>query len=278
MKLILLSGQNPALEILQSLRKKIVERRVQLAVVQVGKNSVSSTYIQKKREAALRAGIAFLMYPISAKATQKDVMSLVVRLGENPAISGIVVQLPLPPHLKAQKILDCIPTEKDPDILSSRAFGKFALGQSSILPPTVSAVQKLFKTYGIQIAGKHIALIGSGRLVGLPLLVWLLGEKATVVNVNRKTKNPAAFIRQADIVISGTGMPRLIKGSMIKKGAIVVDLGTSVEQGKTAGDVDFKSVAKKAKAMTPVPGGVGPLTIACLLENLVTLSVWISKS
>jgi len=278
MKSTLLSGQEPALEMLQSLRKKIAERRVQLAVVQVGKNLVSSTYIQKKKEAALQAGIAFLTYPISAQAAQKDIMSLVARLGENSAISGIVVQLPLPPHLNSQKILDCIPAEKDPDVLSSRAFGRFALGQSSILPPTVSAMQKLFKTYGIQIAGKRIALVGSGRLVGLPLLVWLAGERATVMNINRKTKNPATLIRQADIVISGTGMPGLIKGSMIKKGAIVVDLGTSVEQGKTAGDVDFKSVAKKAKAVTPVPGGVGPLTIACLLDNLVTLSAWTSKS
>ncbi|HEY4476340.1 MAG TPA: bifunctional 5,10-methylenetetrahydrofolate dehydrogenase/5,10-methenyltetrahydrofolate cyclohydrolase [Candidatus Paceibacterota bacterium] len=278
MKSTLLSGQEPALEMLQSLRKKIAERRVQLAVVQVGKNLVSSTYIQKKKEAALQAGIAFLTYPISAQAAQKDIMSLVARLGENSAISGIVVQLPLPPHLNSQKILDCIPAEKDPDVLSSRAFGRFALGQSSILPPTVSAMQKLFKTYCIQIAGKRIALVGSGRLVGLPLLVWLAGERATVMNINRKTKNPAALIRQADIVISGTGMPGLIKGSMIKKGAIVVDLGTSVEQGKTAGDVDFKSVAKKAKAVTPVPGGVGPLTIACLLDNLVTLSAWTSKS
>src|SRR3989338_553557 len=118
---------------------------------------VSSTYIQKKKEAALQAGIAFLTYPISAQAAQKDIMSLVARHGENSAISGIVVQLPLPPHLNSQKILDCIPAEKDPDVLSSRAFGRFALGQSSILPPTVSAVQKLFKTYGIQIAGKRIA-------------------------------------------------------------------------------------------------------------------------
>ncbi|MBI2452959.1 MAG: bifunctional 5,10-methylenetetrahydrofolate dehydrogenase/5,10-methenyltetrahydrofolate cyclohydrolase, partial [Parcubacteria group bacterium] len=141
MKSILLSGQEPALEILQGLRKKTAERRGQLAVVQVGKNLVSSTYIQKKKEATLRAGIAFLAYPISAKTAKKDVMSLVARLGENPAISGIVVQLPLPPHLNSQKILDCIPAEKDPDVLSSQAFGRFALGQSLVLPPTVSAVQ-----------------------------------------------------------------------------------------------------------------------------------------
>ncbi len=274
MKTILLSGQELASRMLEDIRKRAKQKRLQLAVVQAGKNLVSSTYIQKKKEAALQAGITFLMYPMPAKAAQKDVISLVARIGKNPAISGIVVQLPLPLHLNSQKILDCIPVEKDPDVLSSLAFGMFALGQLPVFPPTVAAVQKLFKTYDIRIAAKRIALIGSGRLVGLPLLVWLSKEKATVVNINRKTKNPAAFIRQADIVISGTGISGLIKGSTIKKGAIVVDLGTSVEQGKTTGDVDFKSVAKKAKAITPVPGGVGPLTIACLLENLVKLSSW----
>ncbi len=278
MKPIILEGQGPALRMVGELSKKAMKLRLQLAVVQVGTHAVSSAYIQKKKAAAASAGITFLTYPISAALSQKQVMFRITRLGKNPAISGIVVQLPLPAKFDTQSILDCIPPGKDPDVLSSSAFGMFVLGQLPILPPTVAAVQKLFQTYGIRMRGKRIALIGSGRLVGLPLLVWLSGQRATVTNINKQTKNPVLFTRQADIVISGTGTAKLLKGSMVKKGAVVIDLGTSVEQGKTAGDVDFKSVAKKARAITPVPGGVGPLTIACLLENLVTLSTWTSRS
>lgn len=278
MKPIILEGQEPAIRMIGELSKKTAKRRLRLAVVQVGTHAASSAYIQKKKSAAASAGITLLTYPISAAVSQRHVMSLIARLGKNPAISGIVVQLPLPAKFNTQEILDCIPPAKDPDVLSSLAFGMFVLGQLPIFPPTVAAVQKLFQVYGIRMRGRRIALIGSGRLVGLPLLTWLSRERATVTNINKQTKHPALFTRQADIVISGTGTAKLLKGSMVKKGVVVIDLGTSVEQGKTAGDVDFKSVAKKARAITPVPGGVGPLTIACLLENLVTLSTWTSRS
>ena len=277
MKPIILDGQKPAFRMIRELSKKTAKRRFQLVVVQIGNHAVSSAYIQRKKVAAASAGIAFLTYPISAASSQKQVMSRIARIGRDPAISGIVVQLPLPAKFDTQKILDCIPPKKDPDVLSSSAFGMFILEQLPVLPPTVAAVQKIFQAHNIHVRGKRVALIGSGRLVGLPLLVWLSRERATVTNINKQTKNPVLFTRQADIVISGTGTAKLLKGSMVKKGAIVIDLGTSVEQGKTTGDVDFKSVAKRARAITPVPGGVGPLTIACLLENLVTLSSWTSK-
>ncbi|MBI4123023.1 MAG: bifunctional 5,10-methylenetetrahydrofolate dehydrogenase/5,10-methenyltetrahydrofolate cyclohydrolase [Parcubacteria group bacterium] len=278
MKPTILEGQALALRMIGELSKKTAKLRLQLAVVQVGTHAVSSAYIQKKKAAATSAGITFLTYPISAAASQKQVMSLIARIGQNPAISGIVVQLPLPAKFNTQEILDCIPPEKDPDVLSSAAFGRFLVEASPILPPTVAAVAELFRAYNIRLQGKRVALFGSGRLVGLPLMAWLSKQRVTVTAINKKTKNPALFTRAADIIISGVGKTKLVKSSMVKQGVVVIDLGTSVEQGKTSGDVDFKYVAKKARAITPVPGGVGPLTIACLLENLVTLSAWTSKS
>ncbi len=284
MTAIILSGQEIADNILSNLREKNAGQKLQLAVLQVGEHLVSASYIQKKKEAAAAVGIRFLSHLLPSSVSQSLVLSTVARLTKNPAITGLVVQLPLPKHLNTQTILDSIPLEKDPDVLSSRAFGMFALGtpacagRSLILPPTVAAVKKLFETYKIELKGKRIALIGSGRLVGLPLLFWLLRNNATVTVLNRSTRNLASFTRQADIIISGTGSPRLIKASMVKKGAVVIDLGTSVEEGRTTGDVDFAGIMRQAGAVTPVPGGVGPLTIACLLENLVTLSAWTSRS
>ncbi|MDO8655179.1 MAG: bifunctional 5,10-methylenetetrahydrofolate dehydrogenase/5,10-methenyltetrahydrofolate cyclohydrolase [bacterium] len=273
----ILSGQEIANNILSNLREKNAGQKLQLAVLQVGDNSVSTSYIQKKKEAAAAVGIEFLMHSLESATSQQDVIAVIASIAKNPEVTGLVVQLPLPKHLNAQAILDSIPVEKDPDMLSSLAFGMFALGTSPILPPTVAAVEKLLEAYKIEPEGKKVALIGSGRLVGLPLSLWLSKKQVTVTTLNRSTPDLSSHTKEADIIISGAGSPNLIKASMVKKGAVVIDLGTSVEEGRTTGDVDFEDVVKQAGAVTPVPGGVGPLTVACLLENLVTLSSWTSK-
>ncbi|HEX9722375.1 MAG TPA: bifunctional 5,10-methylenetetrahydrofolate dehydrogenase/5,10-methenyltetrahydrofolate cyclohydrolase [Candidatus Paceibacterota bacterium] len=268
----LLYGEKIAEGILEKLAKQKPKRKLKLAVFQVGGNSASSQYIGEKEKAAKRVGVRFELAQFPKGASQKKVKEAVEKAGRSSSVSGIVVQLPLPAKFAAQEILDAIPLEKDVDVLSSRAFGLFALGKLPIVPPTARAILLLLEHYNIALQGKHIVVVGAGRLVGLPTMLSLVLGKATFTSVNEKTKSLAAFTRQADILISGVGKSNLITSSMVKRGAVVIDAGTSVEDGKTTGDVHFSSVSQKASYITPVPGGVGPLTVACLFGNLVTLA------
>lgn len=264
----ILQGEEIAKRTLEDLKGKVASRRLKLVVVQVGKNAVSETYIHKKEEAARELGIDFEVHKLSQEISQVELKSRVEAIGKDNAVSGMIIQLPLPKHLNQQEILDAIPLEKDVDVLSSESFGLFAVGRSRILPPTVGAVLLLLQEYGITIKGKNVAIVGAGRLVGLPLAIWGMREGGTIFVANEYTQDLSLCTKKADILISGVGKPRLIKSDMVKKGAVVIDAGTSVEGGKTKGDVDFPRVAKKAGFITPVPGGVGPLTVACLLKNL----------
>lgn len=192
----------------------------------------------------------------------------VKKIGKDAKISGVIVQLPLPKRLNTQHVLDLIPTKKDVDVLSSASFSDFALGILPILPPTVGAIALLLKEAKKKLEGSKVVVVGAGRLVGLPIALWLTQQGATISLIQKGTKNTSQIILEADIVISGVGKPGLITGKMIKKGAVVIDAGTSVEGGSIKGDVDFESVLKKASFLTPVPGGVGPLTVVCLFKNL----------
>ena len=264
----LLYGDKIAEEVLEELAKQKSKRRLKLAVFQVGESAVSAQYIAEKGKAAERVGVQFELVSFPKGTSQKKVREAVQEAGKSSRVSGIVVQLPLPVKFNTQEILDAIPLEKDVDVLSSRAFGLFALGKLPILPPTAHAIMLLLEYYNIAWQGKHIVVVGAGRLVGLPAILSLVMNKATFTSVNEKTKSLAAFTRQADILISGVGKPKLIKSSMLKKEVVVVDAGTSLDRGTTTGDVDFNSAVERVRAITPVPGGVGPLTIACLLSNL----------
>lgn len=187
----------------------------------------------------------------------------------------MIIQLPLPKNIDTQDILDIIPPGKDVDVLSEKSLGNFYTGDKedfSVLPPVVEAISHFLKEYSIKIEGKNIVLVGAGRLVGKPLAVWFAQKNVNLSVVNESTKNISDFTKKADILISGVGKANLIKGNIIKKGAVIFDVGSSIKNGKTAGDVDFGSVSKKAGYITPVPGGVGPVTVACLLENLVRLN------
>lgn len=270
MKLLL--GKEIAQKILNDIKKRLPEKKLGLAVIQVGSNPASEIYIKEKKKIAQSLGIGFWMTKLPPTVSQEKVQNIVLKIGRDPAISGIIIQLPLPPQFRTQEILNCIPLKKDVDVLSSVALGLFALGQLPILPPTIKAIALLLKASHTSLKGKRVTVVGAGRLVGLPLIFWLLSQGATVSVANKFTKDLSLLTKKADILISATGKPLLIKGNMVKKGAVVIDAGTSVEGGRTKGDVDLKSVAKKAKYLAPVPGGVGPLTVACLFYNLLTLA------
>ena len=267
----ILQGEEIAKRILEDLKKSVAGRPLKLAVVQVGENAASGIYIRKKEEAAEQLGIDFELHKLPHDILQAEIKSRVEAIGKDKTVSGMIVQLPLPKHLNQQEVLDVIPIEKDVDVLSSASFGLFVLGKSQMLPPTVGAVSLLLKEIGKELKGKKVAIVGAGRLVGLPLSIWCMREKATVTVANEYTRDISSITKKADVLISGVGKKGLIKGSMVKKGAVVVDAGTSVEAGVAKGDIDFESVVKKASFVTPVPGGVGPLTVACLFRNVVAL-------
>lgn len=270
----ILDGKKLSEEILAYLKKEIKKAnlKLRLAVVQVGKNPVSNVYIESKKKAAEKLGMNFKLYQFDEKIRPDDLKKEIERIVGDPENSGVIIQLPLPKKFLTDEFLNLIPAEKDVDVLSEKSLGKFYQGKLKILPPIVAGILELLRSYKIKLKGKNIVLLGAGRLVGLPLAVQLMREKATVSVLNEFTKDTASFTKKAALLISGVGKPNLVKGNMVKRGVVVVDAGTSQVAGKLVGDVDFESVAKKASYITPVPGGVGPLTVACLLENLVKLN------
>lgn len=270
----ILDGRKLAEEILEKLRKGVKDQRLKLrlAVILVGNGQISRIFIRGIQKDSEKIGIDFKLFKFPIKISQqrlKEEIKKVVRMRVN---SGIVIQLPLPKKFEPEEFLNLIPSGKDINVLSEKSLGKFYQGTLKILPPTVEGILEFFKKYKIKILGKDIVIIGVGRLVGLPLAIQLLREKATVSALNEFTKDSPFFIKKADILISGVGKPNLIKGKIVKKGVVVIDAGTRMKKGRLVGDIDFKLVSKKASFITPVPGGVGPMTVACLLKNLVKLS------
>lgn len=272
--MILLDGKKLAEKILENLKKEIRSRKLKLklAVIQVGENSVSRVFINQKEKACRETGIYFELFKFPAGIKKGSFKKAIEKIVKNPKNSGVVIQLPLPNNFNPEEFLNLIPEEKDADVLSERSLGKFYQGTLKILPSTVQGILKLLNQYKIFLKGKNIVIIGAGRLVGFPLALQLLKEKATVSILNEFSKDTPSFTKKADILISAVGKPNLIKGNMVKNGAIIIDAGSSIEGGKSSGDIDFKSVSKKASYITPVPGGVGPMTVACLLKNLLKLN------
>ncbi|MCL0056722.1 bifunctional 5,10-methylenetetrahydrofolate dehydrogenase/5,10-methenyltetrahydrofolate cyclohydrolase [Dehalococcoidia bacterium] len=272
----ILDGKKLSERIIADLKKKIKKSnlKVRLVVIQVGENLVSQIFINQKKIACQKTGIDFQSYKFSAKTSSLEFKKAITRIVKNPINSGVIIQLPLPKRFEGgiEQFLNLIPEEKDIDVLSEKSLGKFYQGTLKILPPTVNGILYLLKNYKIKLKGKNVVVIGAGRLVGFPLAVQLLKEKATLSVLNEFTKDTPSFTKKADILISGVGKPNLIKGNIVKRGVVIIDAGTSLEKGKLSGDVDLQSVSKKASYITPVPGGVGPLTVAYLLENLVKLN------
>ena len=269
----LLDGKKLSEKILTNLKKKVKKSKLhlRLAVIQVGENLVSQVFINQKKKACEKVGLKFKLYKFPAKIKDLEFKKEIKKIVQNPTNSGVIIQLPLPEKFFPEDFLNLIPEEKDIDVLSEHSLGKFYQGTLRILPPTVNGILQLLKDYKVTLKGKNVVIVGAGRLVGFPLATQLLKEKATLSVLNEFTRDTPSFTKKADILVSAVGKPNLIKSKMVKKGVVVIDAGSSRKDGKVVGDVDFQSVAKKASYITPVPGGVGPLTVACLLENLVKL-------
>ncbi|MFA6907234.1 MAG: bifunctional 5,10-methylenetetrahydrofolate dehydrogenase/5,10-methenyltetrahydrofolate cyclohydrolase [Candidatus Micrarchaeia archaeon] len=238
-----------------------------VAIVLVGDDLASQTYTKKKHDACARVGMDSRNVRLPASATQKEILAQVQHLNEDERVDAILVQLPLPAGVDEDAVLAAVAREKDVDGFHPENFGKLALGTGSIAPCTPKGVIHMLKESGVSLPGKHAVVIGRSRIVGKPLALLLLNEGCTVTVCHSKTRDMAAIAKTADIICSAVGKPRLVTADMVKPGAVVIDIGTSKEAEKLVGDVDFEAVAKKASLITPVPGGVGPMTIAMLIEN-----------
>ena len=270
----ILDGKKLSEEVLKDLKREIerLKLKLTLGIIQVGENKVSEVYINSKKKASQKIGIGFQVFKFPGDIGKEKLKKEIEKIVNSPSISGVIIQLPMPKGYSPEEFLNLIPSEKDIDLLSEKSLGKFYQGKSKILPPTVSGILKLLKSGKVKLKGKNVVIFGAGRLVGFPLSLVLVREKATVSVLNEFTKDVSYFTQKADIIISGVGKPNLVRGEMVKRGVVIIDAGTSKVKGKLVGDVDFKSVSKKASLITPVPGGVGPMTVASLLENLVKLN------
>lgn len=259
--MVLLDGKKIADEILANLKTR--GKKIKLAVILVGEDSASLIFIEQKRKACEKVGIDFELFKFSAEIGSLLLKEEIKKIIGDPENSGVIIQLPLPEQFNTGEFLNLIPEEKDVDVLSEKSFGKFSRGESLILPPTVGAISVLFKSYKIEIENRNIVIVGAGRLVGKPLVAWLKLQGAKFSVLDESVKDISSYTAKADILISGVGEPNLVMGNMVKEGVVVIDF---------AKDIDFESVSKKASYITPVPGGIGPITVACLLENLTKLS------
>lgn len=242
-----------------------------LAVVLIGNDAASVAYVGKKKQAAEKIGVNFFLYRYPSSITKIKLISEIKRIQNNTKVHGVIVQLPVPERLwkNIREILDTIKDEVDVDCLKSSSQEKLQSGDEVFIPPTPGAILEILKTYKVSLKSKIVCIIGRGELIGKPMAAILSHYPVEVQVVGRSTKNPESIIRKADIIISGVGKKNLLKGSSVKKDAVVIDAATVYEGKRLYGDVEFASVSKKASVITPVPGGVGPITVAKLLENVI---------
>jgi len=241
-----------------------------LAVILVGSDAASATYVASKAKSCKNAGIYSIVHEMPETITQEDLLETIKRMNENPALDGILVQLPLPKHIDTTIVLEAIDPLKDVDGFHPYNVGRMVSNLDSFLPATPFGVMRMFSEYGIDVVGKNVCIIGSSDIVGKPMASLLINAKATVTVCNSRTKDLKAQTLAADIVIIAVGVPHLLKADMIQEGAVVIDVGINrLDTGKLTGDADFEGCKEKASFITPVPGGVGPMTIGMLLKNTV---------
>ena len=281
----IISGTKIAEEIRAELKEKVKELKAKgitpaLAVVLMGEDPASLSYVSAKAKGAEEVGVHEETFRLPATATEGDLLELVSRLNKDARFHGILVQLPLPKHIPEQKMTSAVDPAKDVDCFHPVNVGKLLIGQPDFLPCTPHGVVQLLVRSGYDPAGKHVVICGRSSIVGKPLMAMLVqkakGANATVTVCHTGTRDIAQFTRQADILIAAAGSPRLIKADMVKPGVVVIDVGVNRIPDPTAksgfrlvGDVDFDSVKEKAEAITPVPGGVGPMTVTMLLHNTI---------
>ncbi len=239
-----------------------------LAVILIGDDPASHSYVKMKAKACENVGFYSITHSMPDTISQDEIIATIEMINDNPRIDGILVQLPLPKHVDTDKILEVIDPKKDVDGFHAYNVGRLVTGLDSFVACTPLGVMKIFEEYNIDLKGQDICVVGASNIVGKPMASLLLNADATVTVTHIYTKDLKAHTSKADIIVVGVGVPGLIKEDMVKEGAIVIDIGINrIEDGSLVGDVDFKNVSPKCSYITPVPGGVGPMTIAMLLEN-----------
>lgn len=269
----LINGKEISAAIKEEVKEKVLQLKsegneVTLAVIQVGNNPASTTYVGNKKKACEYVGIRSLAYEIPEETTEKELLELIEKLNNDASVNGILVQLPLPEHINEDKVIEAISPIKDVDGFHPMNVGALSIGKPGFVSCTPYGIIELLKRSNVEISGKHCVVIGRSNIVGKPMASLLIRENGTVTVVHSKTVNMKEITKQADILVVAIGKPKFIDDSYVKEGAVVIDVGINRdENNKLCGDVDFDSVSKIAGKITPVPGGVGPMTIAMLMNN-----------
>lgn len=268
---MIIDGNAIAADILDTLKKTISNsnKDISLCVFVVGSDYATERFISLKKKKAESVGINVAVVQFPPTITTADLVAKIHQYNEQHAVNGILVQLPLPKHIDTNTVLECIPVEKDVDVLSPQSKAIFKKGKLDILPPVVGSIKEIIDRFDISLQGKHAVVLGRGALVGIPLSVWLEQQGAVVTTFDVTTIDLHEHIKDADIIVSGVGVPGLITPDMIKEGVVLFDAGTSEFGGKLVGDAT-ESCAPKCQIFTPTPGGIGPITVALLLHNLVS--------
>ncbi|HIC40298.1 Methylenetetrahydrofolate dehydrogenase (NADP+) / Methenyltetrahydrofolate cyclohydrolase [hydrothermal vent metagenome] len=267
---MIIDGKKIAKDLRASIIDKVsvLDRAPGLAVILVGDDPASAVYVRNKANACKEVGFYSEKINKPASITQAELLTEIERLNDDDNVDGILVQLPLPAHLDANDVIEAIDPAKDVDGFHSENIGKLMQNKSFLRPCTPKGVMTMLATIGIDLVGKNCVVVGASNIVGRPMAMELLNARATVTICNSKTQDLSEKVKQADVVVAAVGIPKMIQGDWIKEGAIVIDVGINkLDSGKLVGDVDFDSAQDKAAWITPVPGGVGPMTIATLLEN-----------
>lgn len=267
-----MNGKELSLKIQEEIKQSIKHCMIRpsLAVIQIGDDPASNTYIKNKEKACENVGIYFRHFKFDDTTQELTIINKIKELNNDEYVNGIMIQLPIPEKYNEKRLLNTIINTKDVDGLTDINTGRLINGRKSITPCTPLGIMTLLDNYNVPLTGKNVVIVGKGRLVGRPLINLMLNEGATVTVCHSKTRDLKKFTKSADILVVAVGKKDLITADMVKDNAVVVDVGINVEDGKLYGDVDYKNIVKKTSMITPVPGGVGPMTVAMLLQNIVT--------
>ena len=270
----ILDGKKLSLKITEELKKQVsqLQEKPKLAVILVGNDPASQIYVKNKQKKAEEIGFESLVIPLPEDISEDNLLEHIYILNEDDNINGILLQLPIPKHLNQQRILEAIEPIKDVDGFTTYNFGRLALGYKPYaIPCTPKGIIKLLEEYNINVEGKKALVIGRSNIVGKPISLLLQQKNATVTMAHSKTKNLKEIALNSDIIVCAIGKPKLITADFVKDGTIIIDVGINRDENGLCGDVDYKEVCKKASFITPVPGGIGPMTIAMLMENTLQL-------
>ena len=272
----LIDGKAVSASVKESIRKELAELKetkgltAGLAVIIVGEDPASKVYVRNKKLACEACGFESFEYALPADTTQEELLNLINKLNNDDKVDGILCQLPLPKHLDEKLVINNISPKKDVDAFHPENVGQIMIGDYNYLPCTPAGVMELIASTGVEISGKECVVVGRSNIVGKPMAMLLLHQSGTVTICHSRTKDLAECCRRADILVAAVGVPNLITGDMVKEGAVVIDVGMNrLDNGKLCGDVEFETAKEKASYITPVPGGVGPMTIAMLLVNTI---------